>query len=261
MPATSNRNWDLTYQITTFLTEISYSTYNSSILLNTEIHSTSVKEKHQSKDQLYQLFARLGSALANPHRLELLDLLVQAPRTVEDLAQEAHMSVANTSQHLQRLKLANLVSDERQGLFVRYRLADPAVARLWLELRSVAELQLAEVDRALSDYRPRHYDFQIISVENLQERINREEVLLLDVRPEVEFQAGHLPSAVSIPLDELEQRLEELPPGNLIIAYCRGPYCVFADQALELLSSRGWNVVRLEEGVAEWQFAGNLLEK
>jgi rhodanese-related sulfurtransferase len=220
-----------------------------------------MQDKHRSKAQLYQLFARLASALANPHRLELLDLLVQAPRTVEDLAQEAHMSVANTSQHLQRLRLANLVVDERQGSFVRYRLADPAVARLWLELRSLAELQLAEVDRALSDYRPRRYDFQRISVEDLQERMSRDAIVLLDVRPEIEFRAGHLPGAVSIPLDELDQRLEELPPGKLIVAYCRGPYCVFADQALELLSGRGWNVARLEEGVAEWQFAGNLLER
>jgi rhodanese-related sulfurtransferase len=215
-----------------------------------------MKEKHQSKEQLYQLFARLGSALANPHRLELLDLLVQAPRTVEDLAQEAHMSVANTSQHLQRLKQAHLVKDERKGLFIRYYLADPAVARLWLELRSVAELQLAEVDRALSAYRPKRHVFEKISIDELQTRMTRGEVELLDVRPEVEFQAGHLPGAVSIPLEELEQRLDELPQDRLIVAYCRGPYCVFADEALELLSSLGWNVARLQEGVAEWQLAG-----
>ena len=220
-----------------------------------------MNEKRISKDQLYQTFARLVSALANPHRLELIDLLVQAPRTVEELAHEAHMTVANTSQHLQRLKQARLVLDERQGLFVRYRLAGPAVARLWLELRGVADHQLAEVDRALSDYRPRRHDFQKISVDDLQKRMGRDEVVLLDVRPEVEFLAGHLPGAVSFPLDELEQRLDELPPGKWIVAYCRGPYCVFADEALELLSERGWSVARLEEGVAEWQFAGFLLER
>ena len=220
-----------------------------------------MNEKRISKEQLYQTFARLVSALANPHRLELIDLLVQAPRTVEELAHEAHMTVANTSQHLQRLKQARLVLDERQGLFVRYRLAGPAVARLWLELRGVADHQLAEVDRALSDYRPRRHDFQKISVDDLQKRMGRDEVVLLDVRPEVEFLAGHLPGAVSFPLDELEQRLDELPPGKWIVAYCRGPYCVFADEALELLSERGWSVARLEEGVAEWQFAGFLLER
>ncbi len=219
-----------------------------------------MEDNHRTKGQLYQLFSRLAGALANPHRLELLDLLVQAPRTVDDLAQAVHMSAANTSQHLQRLKQANLVVYEREGLFIRYRLADPAVARLWFELRSVAELQLAEVERALSAYRPKRDDFEKISMAELQERMIEDGVLLLDVRPEVEYQAGHLPGAVSIPLEELEQRLGEIPPDMLIVAYCRGPYCVFADQALELLSSRGWNVVRLEEGVAEWQFAGNLLE-
>jgi len=198
--------------------------------------------------------------MANPHRLELLDLLAQAPRTVENLAQEAHMSIANASQHLQRLKQARLVADEREGQHIRYSLANPAVARLWLELRGVAELQMAEVDRALSDYRPLRYDFQKISADSLQERMKGGEVVLLDVRPDVEFQAGHLPAAVSIPLDELELRLGELPKDKLIVAYCRGPYCAFADQALEMLSERGWDVARLEEGVAEWQIAGNLLE-
>ena len=220
-----------------------------------------MEDHHRSKEQLYQLFAKLASALANPHRLEILDLLIQAPRTVEDLAQEAHMGVANTSQHLQRLKQANLVADERQGLFIRYRLADPAVARLWQELRALAELQLAELDRALNDYRPQRHDFPKISVDELQERMGKGEVLLLDVRPAVEFQAGHLPGAVSIPLDQLNQRLDELPADRLIVAYCRGPYCVFADQAIELLTEKGRNVARLEEGVAEWLFAGNLLEK
>ncbi len=215
-----------------------------------------MEDNHRSKGQLYQLFARLASALANPHRLELLDLLVQAPRTVEDLSRQAHMSVANTSQHLQRLKLAHLVEDERHGLFIRYRLADPAVARLWLELRRVAGLQLADVERALNAYRPRRHEFDRISVDELLERLARDEVVLIDVRPEVEFQAGHLPGAVSIPLDDLEKHLEGLPSGKLIVAYCRGPYCVLADQALELLSSKGWAVARLEEGVAELTQAG-----
>jgi rhodanese-related sulfurtransferase len=220
-----------------------------------------MKETRISKERLYHLFAHMASALANPHRLELLDLLVQAPRTVEDLAREAQMSVANTSQHLQRLKQARLVTDEREGLFVRYRLASPAVARLWLELRDVAGHQLAEVDRALEDYRPKRHDFRKISSGEVRERITRGEAVLLDVRPRVEYLAGHLPGAVSVPLDELEQRLVALPKDRLIVAYCRGPYCVYADEALEQLSALGWNVARLEEGVAEWQLAGNLIEK
>jgi DNA-binding transcriptional ArsR family regulator len=197
----------------------------------------SIAEKRLHKEQLYHLFTQIASAIANPHRLELLDLLVQAPRTVEELAQEAHMSIANTSQHLQRLKRARLVLDEREGLYIRYRLADPAVARLWLELRAVAEQQLAEVDRALDAYRQRRHEFEQISADE-------------------EYQAGHLPEAVSMPLDELERRLSELPADKTIVAYCRGPYCVYADDALALLLEQGWQVARLEEGVAEWQEAG-----
>ncbi len=219
-----------------------------------------MKDSRLHKEQLYHLFARVASAMANPHRLELLDLLVQAPRTVEELASEAQMSVANTSQHLQRLKQAHLVVDTREGLYIRYRLADPAVARLWLELRGVAERQLAEVDRTLDAYRARRHEFEKVSADELLRRMRKNEVALLDVRPPVEYRASHLPGALSIPLDELERRLSELPGGKTIAAYCRGPYCVLADEALELLTARGWTVARLEEGVAEWQAAGLALE-
>lgn len=212
--------------------------------------------KRQHKEQLYRLFAQVASAMANPHRLELLDLLVQAPRTVEELAREAHMSVANTSQHLQRLKQARLLLDEREGLYVRYRVADPAVARLWLELQAVAEQQLADVERALDAYRDRRHEFEQISANELRTRLRTGEVVLLDVRPRVEYQGGHLPGAISIPLDELERRLSELPRNKTIVAYCRGPYCAYADEALGLLAGQGWDVARLEEGVMEWQQAG-----
>ena len=194
--------------------------------------------------------------MANPHRLELLDLLTQAPRTVEELSQEAHMSVANTSQHLQRLKRAGLVRGAREGSYVRYRLADPAVARLWLELRAVAGQQLAEVQRALDAYRQRRHEFEAISAAELHDRLEKGEVILIDVRPYVEYQAAHLPGALSLPLDELESRLSELPLEKAVVAYCRGPYCVYADDALELLAGQGWDVFRLEEGVLEWQQAG-----
>jgi rhodanese-related sulfurtransferase/DNA-binding transcriptional ArsR family regulator len=215
----------------------------------------------QHKTQLYTVFARIGKALASPHRLELLDLLVQAPRTVEVLAREAGMSVANTSQHLQRLKQARLVTAERDGLYVRYRLADPAVARLWLELRAVAKQQLADVERALDAYRHRRHELEQITAEELRQRLNAGDAILLDVRPEEEYAAGHLPGAWSIPWDGLEERLDEVPRDKIVIAYCRGPYCVYADNALGILAERGWQVRRLEEGVAEWQAAGYLLEK
>ncbi len=217
---------------------------------------TTPTEQRRHKEQLYHLFSQVVAAMANPHRLELLDLLVQAPRTVEELAQEAHMSAANTSQHLQRLKQTRLVLDEREGLHIRYRLADPAVARLWLQLRAVAEQQLAEVDRGLEAYRQRRHEFAGISADELRTRLRTGDVVLLDVRPAEEYQAGHLPEAISIPVDELERRLNELPPNKTIVAYCRGPYCVYADDALVLLAERGWQVARLEEGVAEWQEAG-----
>jgi len=218
-------------------------------------------EKRNQKSALYALFAHVGKALANPHRLELLDLLVQAPRTVEELAREAAMSAANTSQHLQRLKQARLVTSAREGAYVRYALADPAVARLWLELRAVAERQLAEVERALDAYRDHRHEFQPITADELRHRLDAGQAILLDVRPAEEYAAGHLPGARSIPLDEIEERLTELPDDVFIVAYCRGPYCVYADTALGILADRGWDVARLEEGVAEWQYAGYALER
>jgi len=217
--------------------------------------------QRQRKERVYRLFTRIASAMANPHRLELLDLLVQAPRTVEELARESGMSIANTSQHLQRLKQARLVMAKREGLYMRYRLADPAVARLWLELRAVGEQQLDEVEQALDAYRTRRHEFEKVSIDELRDRLQAGKAVLLDVRPDEEYLAGHLPQALSIPLDELEQRLNELPRHRTIVAYCRGPLCVLADDALALLSKQGRKVARLEEGVSEWEQAGWALER
>lgn len=217
--------------------------------------STTTPSKRDQKEKLYALFARITSALANPHRLELLDLLTQAPRTVEELAREAHMSVANTSQHLQRLKQAHLVVDEREGLYVRYRLADPAVAHLWLDLRTLGRRQLAEVDRALDAFRERRHELPTLSVAQVRDQLGDDGALLLDVRPRVEYDTAHIPGAVSIPYDELVGRMQELPNDKLIVAYCRGPYCVDADNALSVLAEQGLQVARLEEGVLEWQVA------
>src|SRR5512139_2370580 len=156
--------------------------------------------KRQRKERLYRLFTRISSAIANPHRLELLDLLVQAPRTVEDLARESGMSVANTSQHLQRLKRARLVIAEREGLYQRYRLAGPTVMHLWLELRAVGEQQIDEVEQALDAYRTRRHEFQKVTIDELRDRLRAGKAVLLDARPEVEYRAGHLPQAISLPL-------------------------------------------------------------
>ena len=215
---------------------------------------------HQAKTALYELIAQVAQATANPHRLELLDLLVQAPRSVEQLADASALSIANTSQHLQRLKRAGLVSSERRGASIWYRIAAPAVARLWIELRTVAEQQLAEMDRALDAYRTQRRTFTQISADALHERMDAGEVILLDVRPRQEYEAGHLSGARSIPLDELPARLDELPADVLIVTYCRGPLCIYADQALALINASGRQGARLEEGVAEWQLAGYQLD-
>lgn len=219
--------------------------------------TTNFLEKRRYKEQLYELFAQVATAMANPHRLELIDLLVQAPRTVEELSQEAHMSIANTSQHLQRLKQAHLVIDEREGLYVRYRVADPAVVRLWIDLRTLADQQLADVERVLNLYRDRRHEFHTLTPLEVEERLRQNEAVLLDVRPSVEYEAAHIPGALSIPYDELEDRLSELPSSKLIVAYCRGPYCVYADDVLSILSAHGWDVARLDEGIVEWQLAVN----
>jgi rhodanese-related sulfurtransferase/DNA-binding transcriptional ArsR family regulator len=211
---------------------------------------------HRAKAQLYDLVAQVAQAMGNSHRLELLDLLVQAPRTVEQLAEASAISIANASQHLQRLKRAGLVASERRGNTMCYRIADPAVARLWVELRTGAERQLAEVDRALDTYRPRRQTFDRMSADALRQQLNAGDVVVLDARPRMEYDAGHIPGAISIPIEELAERLDELPSDTLIVAYCRGPLCVYADQALEIITGSGRSGARLEEGVAEWQLAG-----
>ena len=213
-----------------------------------------------NKERLYELFSKISAALANPHRLELLDLLVQAPRTVEELAEQAHMSVPNTSQHLQRMKHANLVTDVRNGQYVRYFLAAPSIAWLWIALRSVANNQLADLGPALDRYRPQRHRFTRITQDELLGWMQKDEAVLIDVRPEIEYKAGHIPGSISMPIDNLGDHIDELPKGKTVVAYCRGPYCVYADQALELLMDQGYPVARLEEGVAEWQEEGYLLE-
>lgn len=212
--------------------------------------------KHHGKHHLYELFAQIGKALSSPGRLELLDLLTQAPRTVEELAVETGMSVANTSQHLQRLKQAHLVESEREGTFRHYRLADPIVSELWHTLRRVAEQQLSEVDQALDAYRERRHEFERISAQDLRLRLQSGDAVLLDARPTIEYESGHLPGALSAPVETVEQLLTSLPDDKIIVAYCRGPYCVLADEVLALFAQAGRPVARLEEGVTEWQMAG-----
>ena len=220
----------------------------SIIILNMKI-----KTKRQFKDQLYEQFARIGKALSNSHRLELVDLLAQGERTVEDLAAEANLPIANASQHLQVLRAAQLVAVRRDGLYAYYRLSDERVFRVWQALRDLGEQQLAEVSRLVESFLQDRSPLQSISAAELLERIEAGDLLVLDVRPESEYRSGHIPQARSIPVDQLEARLRELSPKQEIIAYCRGPYCVFADEAVTLLQKHGYRARRLVEGLPDWQ--------
>lgn len=208
------------------------------------------------KDAIYGQFARIGKAIAAPKRLELLDLLCQGPRTVDALAQQAALSVANTSQHLQVLRAARLVDAEKKGLYVEYRLADPDVCRFFLALRGLAEARLAEVDQVTRAYFEERGAMEAVEADELLRRVKRGEVTVLDVRPAEEYRAGHIPGALSIPVDELKARLKELPKAREVVAYCRGPYCVMAVEAVELLRKKGFTAHRMEDGVADWRARG-----
>jgi rhodanese-related sulfurtransferase/DNA-binding transcriptional ArsR family regulator len=208
------------------------------------------------KNRLYEQFALIGKAVANPHRLELLDLLAQGERHVEDLAREAALPIANASQHLQALRRAHLVEVRRDGPYAFYRLADDRVFRLWQALRDLGEARLAEVDRIVQTFLGDRGGLEPVDAPTLLRRLSDEDVVVLDVRPAEEYQAGHIPGAHSIPVAELERRLEELPPGCEVIAYCRGPYCVFSDEAVALLRAHGFRAQRLAVGLPDWRSAG-----
>ena len=208
------------------------------------------------KDAIYEQLARLGKATAAPKRLELLDLLCQGPRTVEALAGQAAISVANASQHLQVLRMARLVDAEKKGLHVEYRIADAEVRRFFLSLRTLAEARLAEVEQVTRQYLEARGAMEAVASEELLRRVRSGEVTVLDVRPAQEYQAAHLPGALSIPVGQLEARLAELPRDREVVAYCRGPYCVMAIEAVELLRRKGFRAHRMEQGVVDWQARG-----
>lgn len=208
------------------------------------------------KDQLYAQFARIGKALASPQRLELLDLLAQGERTVEALAEEAALTVANASQHLHVLRGARLVESRKEGLYVYYRLADPGVYTLWQALRDVGERQLAEIDRLVDIYMRHPEHLEPLSRDDLVRRLAEGGAILLDVRPAHEYQQGHIAGARSIPVEQMDARLRELDSNQEVIAYCRGPYCVFADEAVTVLRARGFTARRYAEGYPEWAAAG-----
>ena len=212
------------------------------------------------KDLIFEQFARIGKALSHPKRLEILDLLAQAERTVEQIAREAAMPVANTSQHLQVLKAARMVEVRREGLYAHYRLADEGVFRAWRAVRDLGEARLAEVDRVVESYLKDREALEAVDAVGLMERLADESVVVLDVRPEEEYRAGHVPGALSVPVSSLEAALQVLPKDKEIVAYCRGPYCVFSDEAVAFLKSHGYRAIRLTEGLPEWRDSGYPIE-
>jgi rhodanese-related sulfurtransferase/DNA-binding MarR family transcriptional regulator len=205
---------------------------------------------------LYREVARIGQAIASPPRLGLLDLLRQGPRTVEALAKEAGLTLANASQHLKVLREAHLVEAEKRGVFVTYRLADDEVECFYRALRGLAEARLAEVQQIARAFADKRGSLQPIDRRLLMRRMRAGEITVLDVRPTEEYRAGHIPGAVSLPLKELEKRLKSLPRNREVVAYCRGPYCLLAPEAVTILRQHGYAARPMDDGVAEWRAHG-----
>lgn len=221
---------------------------------------SSAATHREFKDAIYGQLARIGKAMSTPRRIELLDLLRQAPRTVEELARATGQSMANTSHHLLELRSQGLLSSEKKGLYVTYRIAGDEVGRFYAALRTLAETQLAEIGRITEKFLADHDGVEAVDRSTLLERIRKGGVLVLDVRPPEEYEAGHLAGAVSIPLSELGRRLRTLPREREIVAYCRGPYCLMASEAVEFLRARGRRATRLDLGVPEWRELGFRIE-
>jgi rhodanese-related sulfurtransferase len=208
------------------------------------------------KQALFAQFALVAKTLGHAHRLELLEQMAQGERSVEVLADRTGLTVANASQHLQQMRRAGLVTTRRAGKFVYYRLADEAVLNLLAALRQIAERNVAEVGQVVRSYFDARDGMEAVSREQLVERLRAGAVTILDVRPQDEFELGHLPDALNIPLRQLEARLGEFDPRHEIIAYCRGPYCVLSYEAVAMLRAKGFNARRLEDGLPEWRAAG-----
>lgn len=219
--------------------------------------------RREAKDALFEGFAAVASALASGRRAEIVEVLAQGERTVEEVAGEISQSVANTSHHLRTLARAGLVLTRRQGTHIHYRLASDRVVEIWLGIRRLASEQLDAIEELARAYLGGRDELDEIGREELEERLERGDVVLVDVRPNPEYAAGHLPGAVSVPpdqLDRLDELLSSVEPEADIVAYCRGPYCVFADDAIRYLAARGRHALRLVDGLPEWRNNGGLVE-
>ena len=212
------------------------------------------------KDTIYEQLSRIGKAVSSPKRLELLDLICQGPKSVEMLAKESSLTVSNTSRHLHILRGASLIESQKEGLYVVYQIADPAVCEFSRSMRLLAEKRLADVEQITRRFLCGREGLEAVDREELIERVRRKSVTVIDVRPIDEYCAGHIPGAISLPLKELQSRLSEFSKNKEIVAYCRGPYCVLAIQAVETLHAKGYRAVRLEDGVQDWRARGFALE-
>lgn len=205
------------------------------------------------KEKIYKELSRVTQAISNPKRMELLDILSNKEWSVEELSRELSMSVANTSQHLQVLKSARLVNTRREGNFVFYGIADDRVLHLVAAVKEFGFSQYAEVERIIADFKTHKNILESLTLQDLIARSKKEKIMLLDVRPKDEYLAGHIPDAVSIPLSQLKKRIHELPKGKTIVAYCRGPLCVMAVEAVKILHEKKIKAVRMEDGFVEWK--------
>jgi rhodanese-related sulfurtransferase/DNA-binding transcriptional ArsR family regulator len=209
--------------------------------------------KREFKDRVYNELSTITKSMANPHRLEIIELLAQGEFSVEQIAEQTNLSVANASQHLQVLKTAQLVDINRQGNFIYYRLANSNVFKAWKALRELGVERIASIEKLVKDFRKSKFDFQSVTIDELLRKIESGKVTILDVRPESEYNKGHIANAISIPIDQLSKRLKELPKRTEIVTYCRGPFCVFADEAVAILIKAGYKATRLEEGYPDWK--------
>ena len=213
-------------------------------------------DKREFKDKVYGELAKVTKAIGNPHRMEIIDLLAQGPFSVENIAQQTGMSIANASQHLQVLKHARMVEVMRRGNFIYYHLSSDKVFKAWRALRELGLEQNAEAEKLIRDFYNARHQLEPVSMQELRKKMEQEEVIVLDVRPEEEYQRGHIHRAISIPIEDLNDRMQELSEKAEIIAYCRGPLCVYADEAVALLREKGYRAKRLKEGYPDWVAIG-----
>jgi rhodanese-related sulfurtransferase/predicted transcriptional regulator len=213
-------------------------------------------EKRIFKDKVYSLLAKMIQAMSNPHRLEIIDLLGQGEKSVDQLAKETHMAIANASQHLQVLKAANLVEVRRDGNFIYYRLAHEEIYKSWQTMRQLGLERIAEMQKIIKEFREKRNMLEEVKIDDLLTRMKSRNIVLLDVRPTSEYATGHIPDAINIPVEELTHQLKNLSKNKEYVAYCRGPFCVFADDAVNFLIKKGFRAKRLAEGFPDWKLKG-----